>query len=149
MDASIWPRPLGEFQESVAAPQPMPAGVATAAATAALGLSLLMKALRIKGVRADLLGPAQELINELRETADADVAAVQAYIQNRDGSGMQTVPARAAHAVAQALNLCVEAEPSVTGLIAADVRAAAALLDGAANAIAACIGANAAGRVNP
>lgn len=142
MDASIWPTPLGEFQESVAAPQPMPAGVATAAATAALGLSLLMKALRITGQRADLLGPAQELVDELRAAADADVEAVKNYIQNRDKSGLLTVPARAAHAVSQALALCVEAEPSVTGLIAADVRAAAAILDGAASAIDACICAN-------
>ncbi len=144
MDASIWPRPLGEFQESVAAPQPMPAGVATATTTAALGLSLLIKVLRIRGVRPDLLPPALALIEDLRTTADADIAAVQAYIQHRDSTGLHAVPARAAHAIAQALTLCVEAEPLVTGLIAADIRAASALLEGAASAVAACIAANAA-----
>ncbi|MFM2125071.1 MAG: Formiminotransferase-cyclodeaminase [Acidobacteriota bacterium] len=142
MNDSLWHETLGSFQESVGAPQPMPAGVATAAVSAALGLSLLVKVLRIRGIRPDLLRSSQELIEELRDVADADIAAIRTYLQHRDTRGLNEVPARAQHAVAQALALCVEAEPEVTGLIAADVRAAAALLDGAANAIAACIAAN-------
>lgn len=142
MGDSIWPRPLAEFQESVAAAQPAPAGVATAATSAALGVSLLVKVLRIRGVRPELLPQALALIEELRAAADADVTAISAYIRHRDTRGLKEVPARVAHAVAQALALCIEVEPHVTGLIAADLRAAVSLLDGASNAIAACIAAN-------
>jgi hypothetical protein len=112
--------------------------------SAALALSLLVKVLRIRGGRPDLLERALMLVAELRGLADADVAGVQAYIQNRDTRGLQEIPARAQHAVAQALSLCVEAESAVSGLIAADIRAAAALLEGAAGAIATCVAANAA-----
>ena len=99
MNDSLWQETLGTFQESVGAPQPMPAGVATAAVSAALGLSLLVKVLRIRGIRPDLLRSAQELIEELRAVADADIAAIRAYLQHRDTKGLNEVPARAQHAV--------------------------------------------------
>ena len=142
MSASVWQVPLAEFQSEVAAAQPAPAGVAVACVTAALGLSLLVKVLRITGQRPELLEPALRLIEELRSAADADVAAVHAYIQTRSKHAMLDVPARAAHAVAEASTLCAEASQSVTGLIAADVASAGALLRGAMTAINACLSAN-------
>ena len=105
-------------------------------------MSLLVKVLRITGQRPELLDPALFLIEELRAAADADVAAVRTYIQTRDKRAMHDVPAQAAHAVAQALALCATVTDSITGLIAADVAAASALLRGASTAIQACMTAN-------
>jgi formiminotetrahydrofolate cyclodeaminase len=142
MSASVWQTTLKEFQAEVAAPQPAPAGVATSCVAAALGLSLLVKVLRIKGKHDNLIPSALDLIEELQSTADADIAAVRNYIQTRDAKPLKEVPQRAEHLVAQALILCAAVSDSVTGLIAADVAAATALLEGAANAIAACVAAN-------
>lgn len=142
MSASVWQTPLADFQFEVAAGQPAPAGVAVACVTAALGLSLLVKVLRITGQRPELLEGALRLITDLQADADADVAAVRDYIQTRNKQAMRDVPARAAHSVAEASALCAEAAQSVTGLIAADVAAAAALLRGAMFALTACISAN-------
>jgi len=142
MDASLWQAPLEEFQAEVAKAQPAPAGVATSCVTATLGISLLVKVLRITGKRADLIDPALALIEDLKVIADADVAAVRAYIQTRETQAMRDVPTKAAHAAAQALLLCAEASEAVTGLIAADVEAAAAILQGASTAITACVDAN-------
>ena len=141
MGESVWQAPLTEFQEAVAAPQPAPAGVATSCVAAALGLSLLVKVLRIKGKHETLLPMALDLIGELRATADADIAAVRGYIQTRDSKPLKETPKKAEHLVAQGLILCAAVE-DITGLIAADVAAATALLEGASNAIAACVAAN-------
>lgn len=149
MDASLWQAPLAQFQSDVATTQPAPAGVAVACVTAALGLSLLVKVLRITGKRPDLLEPALHLIEDLRAAADADVAAVRAYFQTRDQQALLTVPAQAEHLTAQALILCAEASEAVTGLISADVEAATELLHGASNAINACVSANQPQRVLP
>lgn len=142
MSTSLWHAPLDEFRENLAAAQPAPAGVAASCVAATLGISLLMKVLRITGRRPDLLPLAERLANELRVAADADVEAVWAYIQARDAVGLHEVPARALRAAREALELSTETEPHIAGLIAADVRAAAALLQGSVQAIEACIAAN-------
>lgn len=142
MEASLWQAPLGEFQRDVAAAKPAPAGVATACVSAALGLSLLIKVLRITGQRSDLLPRAERKTEELRAIADADVDAVYAYIQTRNASGLREVPARALSATRRAIDLCDQSAPSISGLIAADVAAAKAILQGALSAIEACITAN-------
>ena len=142
MNASLWHAPLADFQRSVAAAKPAPAGVSTASVSAALGLSLLIKVLRITGRRDDLLPLAENLVEELRAVADADVDAVYAYIQTRNSIGLHEVPARALRAARQAVDLCVQAAPHITGLIAADVVAARALVQGSVSAIEACIAAN-------
>ncbi len=133
---------MEEFQESIAAGKPSPAGVATAAATAAMGLSLLIKVLRITGKCPELIDPALKLTGELRDVADADVEAVSLYIEKRESRGLQEVPRRALLLVDEAAKLCGEATPHITGLIAADVMAAKALLGGSAAAIRVCIAAN-------
>ena len=142
MSVSLWQAPLDRFQSEVAAAQPAPAGVAVACVTATLGLSLLLKVLRITRKRDDLLDPASRLIEELRTAADADVAAVRAFMETRDKQSLHDVPARAAHSIAQALTLCAAASESTSGLISADVAAATALLEGAATAVNACVSAN-------
>lgn len=143
MSDSVWQAPLDRFQTGVAAPHPTPAGVTTSCVTAALALSLLMKALRITGKRPDLLPRAEELIAELRSCADEDVAGVQAYIERRETQALREVPGRAAHAITQAILLCPPAAEAVKGLISADIEAATALLQGAEIAVQACIAANA------
>ncbi len=142
MSASVWQGTLSEFQAEVAAPKPAPAGVATSCVAAALGLSLLVKVLRIRGKHEELLPLALGLIDELKATADADIAAVRNYIQTRDAQPLREVPKQAEHCVAQGLILCGAASESVSGLIAADVAAATALLEGASAAISACVAAN-------
>jgi len=142
MSPSVWQMPLNEFQFAVAAPQPAPAGVATSCVVAALALSLLVKVLRIRGQREELIDPALQLIEDLRVLTDADIAAVRGYIQTRNAQAMKDIPRQAEHAVAQGLILCAAAAESITGLIAADIAAATTLLDGAASAIAACVAAN-------
>jgi formiminotetrahydrofolate cyclodeaminase len=142
MAVSLWRQSMEEFQESVAAAKPAPAGVATSAATAALGLSLLIKVLKITGKCEELVEPAQKLVIDLREVADADVEAVSAYIQKRETRGLREVPERALELVTQSAELCGKAAPHITGLIAADVMAAKALLGGSAAAIRVCIAAN-------
>ncbi len=142
MSVSLWQSPLAEFQTEVAKAQPAPAGVAVACVTATLGLSLLVKVLRITGKCPELLEPALGLIEELRDAADADAEAVRNYIQTRDKQAMLDVPLRAAHATAQASALCSQAANTVTGLISADVGAAGALLRGAMVAVTTCMTAN-------
>jgi formiminotetrahydrofolate cyclodeaminase len=142
MSVSLWQAPLAEFQSEIATAQPAPAGVAVACVSAALATSLLVKVLRITGECPELLDSALRLIEELRAAADADVEAVRTYIQTRNKQAMDDIPARAAHAAAEASALCAEAGKSVTGLIAADIGAASALLRGATIAINTCITAN-------
>jgi formiminotetrahydrofolate cyclodeaminase len=142
MHASVWRMPVEELQAAVAAPRPAPAGVTTAAVSAVLGLSLVVKVLRIRGVRPELLAAALELIAELRAGADADIAAVQEFIDTRNQGPLRESPKRVAQAVARARQLCAQAAPELSGRIAADVTAAQALLEGAAAAVEACIAAN-------
>lgn len=142
MSASLWQAPLAELQSEVAAAQPAPAGVAVSCVSAALAVSLIVKVLRITGQRADLVPRALALVEELRNAADADVAAVHAYIQTREMGALRAVPEIAAHRVAEASALCAEAALSVTGLIAADLAAASGLLRGAILAIQSCAAAN-------
>jgi formiminotetrahydrofolate cyclodeaminase len=142
MRVSLWGQSMEEFQESIAAAKPAPAGVATAAATAAMGLSLLLKVLKITGKCPELIEPSEKLIPQLREVADADVDAVSAYIERRETRGLREVPEQALKLVDEAAHLCAQATPHITGLIAADAMAAKALLGGSAAAIRVCIAAN-------
>jgi len=142
MSVSVWQQSTGDFQESIAAAKPAPAGVATAAATAAMGLSLLIKVLRITGKCPELIEPSLELVIDLREVSDADVEAVSAYIERRETRGLKEVPEQALKLVDEAAHFCAQAAPQITGLIAADVMAAKALLGGSAAAIRVCIAAN-------
>jgi len=139
MNASLWDLPLGSVVDEVAARQPAPAGVAAAAIAATLGVSLLVKALEIRGQRPDLSRAAREIAAELRAAADADCEAIRGSLTSPEA---MNVPIRAARAAIQALALCNEAAPSVSGLLGADLRAGRELLSGAARAILTCIDAN-------
>ena len=142
MADTLWRSSLHHFQNDVAAAHGKAAAVAIACVTAVLGLSILIKALRIKGDIIDLVPDAERLILELRAAADADAEALQTYIQTHDSTGIREVPAEALRLVQEAYALCEQAAPLFTGLFAADVTVAAALVQGAREAIGACIVAN-------
>jgi len=140
MDASMW-----AFCDLVAGQSPAPAGVASAAMTADLGLSLLIKTLAITGKRPDLMDAARRESARLREAAAEDIAAVHELMRSHDAEAMLRaieIPMRAARAAAIGIDLSVEAASEVSGLLAADTGAAAALLCGALRAILICVEAN-------
>jgi formiminotetrahydrofolate cyclodeaminase len=132
------------FCEDLAAPRPAPAGVAAAAVTARLGLSLLMKVLAITGRDT---ARARQLSAELARIADDDIAAVRAYMAARGDSRKALAPAtidiplRASRAATAGLDLCAETVVERKPL-AADLRAAATLLRAAHEAIIFCVEAN-------
>ena len=142
MTESLWQSSLDKFQSDVAAEHGKAAAVAIACVTAVLGLSILIKALRIKGDTKDLVPLAERLIQEMRGAADADAEALRAYIQTHDAADLREVPADAFHLMQEALGLCAQAAPLITGLFAADVKVATALVQGARDSIEACIAAN-------
>jgi formiminotetrahydrofolate cyclodeaminase len=151
MHVSIWPGTLASFCEDVAGSNPAPAAVAASAVTASLGLSLLIKVLKIAGRRKSFRGDAQKLKalidvarreqEELKKAADEDIHAVRLYVGSRDPSGARNaieVPMRAARAAGAGLDLCAEGaqiEGVKQGLPAADLHAASILLSAALRAI--------------
>ncbi len=113
--------------------------------SAAIGISLLIKALRITGGQAERIKAAQARIAELRKAADDDVRAVKKFIASDDPELIQDaiqIPLRAARAAASGLDLCFKASGSVSGLLAADVGVAAMLIRASTRAILACVDAN-------
>lgn len=149
MSRSIWSESLASFTDSVAATRPAPAGVAAAAVAAELGTSLLIKALAITGGQDDLLSAARLEAARLRGAADDDIGAVMAYMQTRDAAALRQAiesPMRAARATLAGLELCAKASGKVKSALAADLKAAQALLAGALRAILICIDANLHGR---
>ncbi|HSP69089.1 MAG TPA: cyclodeaminase/cyclohydrolase family protein [Bryobacteraceae bacterium] len=145
MPRSIWSESLASFSDAVAATRPAPAGVAAAAVTAELGISLLIKTLAITGGHDDLLTAARRESAHLRGAADQDIGAVMEYMRARDADSMRQAieaPMRAARAAVAGLELCVRASGAVKSSLAADQRAAEALVAGALRAILMCIDAN-------
>jgi formiminotetrahydrofolate cyclodeaminase len=142
---SVWQEALSAFAGQVASKQPAPAGVAAAAVAAALAVNLLIKVLAISGRRADLAERARRIETGLRAAADEDAAIVQRLIGERDPAAMREaieIPIRAARLAAEALEACRDAAPELSGHLAADLAAAAALLEGSARGILACVEAN-------
>lgn len=150
MDASIWSDTLIGFREKVAGIAAVPAGVAVAAVTASLALALLTKVVEITRGRKAFAGDAHQaevLIEAARresirlaDLADEDIRVFHSYMktparERADGSAMKgaiRVPMDAARAAVRGLDLCREARTmGVTGLTAADLDAATALLSSA------------------
>ncbi len=134
---SLWTETLAGFREKAAATDPVPAGVAISAVTASLALALLTKVLRIaakkKNVSA-LLEAAQAESARLADLADQDIRAFHLYMSTGDTREAIEVPMEAARSAVRGLALCAEAAGIVTGLTAADIGSAAALLSGAVHA---------------
>ncbi len=149
MAHSIWSESLATFSDSIAATRPAPAGVAAAAVSAELGISLLIKTLAITGGQNELLNAARKESAHLRGAADDDIGAVMAYMQARDAAALSQAieaPLRAARATVAGLELCAKASGAVKSSLTADLGAAQALLAGALRAILICVDANLNGR---
>ena len=143
MDASIWAGTLDSFRERVAGTDAAVAGVAAAAVSASLGLSLLIKVLQITGRRKSFSGDreqlgawveaARKLSANLARAADDDIARATSPAKAIEA------PLGAARSAAAGLNLCAEAAAVVRGSVAADLGVAAFLLASAVRAILLCV----------
>ncbi|HTW89146.1 MAG TPA: cyclodeaminase/cyclohydrolase family protein [Candidatus Binataceae bacterium] len=141
---------------------PTPAGVAVAAISASLALSLVAMTVEVtarkkssaSGDRAglrNLLRTAKRSSSQMLTYADLDVAAFEAYLKSRRSRtaakllkrareaalarAIQT-PLKIARAAAAGLELCAQAAPLVHSAVAADLAAAAAILEAAVRAAA-------------
>jgi formiminotetrahydrofolate cyclodeaminase len=128
-------------------------GVPAAAASATLGLELLVTVLgtvarRKKAAgepaRIESLGAAARLeIRKLAELAEQDAEVYGQYLKTRQPSpGLIGVPMEAARSALSGLNLCAEASGMVRGEVSADLGAAAILLEGALRAMLLCVEVN-------
>jgi len=133
----------------MAGPEPAPAGVTTAAVSAALALALLSKVLQVTAKHRDftgdpeligtLLHEARNISQTLCKLADDDVAAFEDYLhclrrkQPSDTALRKTieVPLHVARAATCGIALCEKASPHVHKVVAPDLGIAAGLLAGA------------------
>jgi len=150
MPISIWDDTLASFGGALAEPQPMPAGVAAATVTASIGLALFLKVLAIAAKRQPipgLAGATRRHLLDLEKIVEADSAAFIAYsgaAGDRSKLALETIriPLSAARSAAGGVELCAQAAKQVTGLIEADLRAAAALIHGSTHAMLHCVNGN-------
>jgi formiminotetrahydrofolate cyclodeaminase len=151
---SLWKTTLEEFRDRVAGTGPTPAGVAVAAVSAALGFSLVEKALRIAGARKDFAGDRAELLalaDRVHQSsewmsmwADSDVEVFDDYLAAKRRKDPPAVfrclrravglPLEIARGAASGLDLCAEAAGFVPAAVAPDLATAVILLNGAARA---------------
>jgi formiminotetrahydrofolate cyclodeaminase len=151
MALSVWDDSIAAFGSALAEPQPMPAGVAAAAVTASLGLALFLKVLAIAAKKQPipgLAGAARRHLLDLEVIVEADAAAYQAFRnappKERPAVSAEAVriPLTAARSAVGGLELCAQAHKQVSGLIEADLLAAAHILYAAAKATLGCADAN-------
>ena len=151
MALSVWDDSIAAFGSALAEPQPMPAGVAAAAVTASLGLALFLKVLAIAAKKQPipgLAGVARRHLLDLEGVVEADAAAFEAFRhavpadQPDAAAEAVRIPLEAARSAAGGLELCAQASKQVSGLIEADLLAAAHILHASANAMLACVDAN-------
>lgn len=138
MKDSLWNATLSNFREKAGAIDPVPAGVAISAVSASLALALLAKVLRIAGKRKNVSALLNSACLEsacLAELADLDIRAFHTYMATGATLEAVEVPMNAARSAVRGLALCAQAAALVTGLTAADIGAAAALLSGAVRAM--------------
>lgn len=145
MKQSIWNQPLKSLYRDLAEPAPAPAAVTAAAVSARMGLALLIKVLEVAGRRKNFGGDRERLRKMieaarveslmLAEAADEDIVAGAEQRRSE-------VPLKAAHAAEAGLALCAEARGVVTGAVAADLEAAALLLEAGVRAIQVCVRSN-------
>jgi formiminotetrahydrofolate cyclodeaminase len=143
---SIWNESLESLYRDLAAPKPAPAAVTAAAVSARLGLALLIKTLEIVGRRRSFSGDAEKvraLIDAARAESEKLAEAAGEDITADPERRRSEVPMKAAHAAKSGLTLCSEAREFVTGAVAADLEAAALLLQAGLSAIQVCVRSNA------
>lgn len=143
---SLWQMTLGAFRDDIES-RSMPGCGAAAAASAAIGLALVLKGLRFSGQqlaphRDELIGRADLLADRLAGYADDDVSAFKDYLaalkktgaENRDDALEQAseritrIPLETAHVCIEGLELTHEALALTKTSIQSDTRAGARLL---------------------
>ena len=160
-DDSVWTWGLTEFRDRTASDSPTPGGGSAAMVSAAIGVGLVLMALRVSARKADAapsLGPLVEsgdrLLAEVSAHADADIAAFEAYMAAlrlpkatdeeksarraamADAAIVATeVPLNAAQSVLEALDLARQSALAASAHIISDVAAGAFLLHGAIAAV--------------
>jgi formiminotetrahydrofolate cyclodeaminase len=161
MTQSVWDLKLGEVRDRMIAGGPMPGGVALSTVVASLALGLVAMVLKVTAARRDFAGDRDRLdwlrqrasdeARRIGEYGDADIAAYEAYLAAlripRDRADERRtavraalrraieVPMEAARAITGAIELCVEALPMVSRLVAPDLGAAAGMLGSAVRTI--------------
>jgi formiminotetrahydrofolate cyclodeaminase len=154
MESPIAGSTIRSFRDHIAmARDPIAGGVAVAAVSGGLGLALLTMTLQVASRRKSLAGSrariktllaaANKESRRLLKYADRDTAAYRKYSQSLKRKrridaalrGIIETPLEAAGAAVCGLDLCAEAIGLVPRPVASDVRAAEALLAGAARAI--------------
>lgn len=157
---SLWQQTAASLRDQTASDSATPGGGSVACVTGALGLGLVLMALRITA-RKTPSGPLQGLIERgsalmanVSAGADADVAAFASYMsalrlakgtEEERATRLQKlseaiteatrVPLAAAETMIAGLELAVEALPKVAHSVASDVFAGADLLRGAVSAV--------------
>ena len=161
MTDSIWNCGLAEFRDRTASADPTPGGGSAAMVSAAIGMGLVLMALRVTEGKAEdrealapLIEGGDRLLAELSQHADADIAVFEAYMAAlklprgteeektarraalADAAIAATeVPLNAAQSVLESLDLARQAAAVSDRGILSDVAAGAALLNGAATAV--------------
>ena len=139
MPQSIWTSTLDAFRERLASVESVPAGVSTAAVSAACALGLLIKVVAIASRRRDFTGHpevAAALMNDakthadiLARCADEDIDAFRQRLR-----AAIEVPLNVVRAAIAGLSLCDQAQTMVHAAVAPDLSAAKTLLAAAARA---------------
>jgi len=158
---SIWRWPLATFRDTLASDSPTPGGGSAAMVSAALGLGLVVMALRItvnktpdRGFLDTLILSGERLMAELSAHADADIAVFDAYMAalrlpkatEPEKAARRTalqeatiaateIPLNAAQTGLEALDLASQAATLAATQIVSDVGAGAAVLRGAVEAV--------------
>lgn len=161
MTDSIWGWRLADFRDRTASDDPAPGGGSAAMVGAAIGLGLVLMALRVSARKAEdtsglspLIEAGDRLIGELSRHADADIAVFETYMAAlklpRESDEQKAarraaiadaalaateVPLNAAQTVLESLDVAGQAAAVADRGILSDVGAGAAMLNGAATAV--------------
>lgn len=157
---SLWQQTAASLRDQTASDSATPGGGSVACVTGALGLGLLLMALRITARKTPsellhgLIERGSALMAEVSVEADADVAVFALYMSalrlprsteeeratrkqglSEAATEATRVPLAAADTMIAGLELAVEALPNVAPVVASDVFAGADLLRGAVTAV--------------
>ncbi len=161
-DDSVWRWGLAEFRDRTASADPTPGGGSAAMVGAAIGLGLVLMALRVTARRKDadtsalapLIESGERRLAELSAYADADIAVFDAYMaalrlprgteeekaarrkaMHKAAIAATEMPLNAAQAILEGLDVARQAAGAAHPNILSDVAAGAALLFGALTAV--------------
>lgn len=158
---SVWAWGLTEFRDRTAAASPTPGGGSAAMVGAAIGMGLVLMALRVTQAKAGkpdrldpLIGSGERLMDELSHHADADIAVFEHYMEAlrlpkateeekairrqalaAAGQAATEVPLNAAQSCLEALDVARQAAPLASPTIVSDVAAGALMIHAALMAV--------------